>query len=87
MIEINFRKDFRKSTKLLSDKQRDKLANLVVLLKQNPFHPKLHTKSLGGSLAGLFSFRITRDWRVMFTFVSPKKILVLQVRHRKDIYR
>jgi addiction module RelE/StbE family toxin len=86
-IRVTFKKDFRKSTKILSQKNKDKLSDLVILLSQNPFHSKLHTKSLSGDLTGLFSFRITRDWRVMFKFVSPEEVLIIKVRHRKDIYR
>lgn len=87
MVVVNFKKGFQKSAQFLSNQQREKLAKLVVLLAQDPFHPQLHTKSLDGNLVGLFSFRITRDWRVMFKFVSSREVLVIKVRHRRDVYR
>ena len=86
MVVVSFKKGFQKSAQFLSNQQREKLSELVVLLAEDPFHPKLHTKSLDGKLAGLFSFRITRDWRVMFKFVSSKEVLVVKVRHRKEVY-
>ncbi|MBI2459523.1 MAG: type II toxin-antitoxin system RelE/ParE family toxin [Parcubacteria group bacterium] len=52
-----------------------------------PFHPLLHAKRLSGKLAGLLSFRITRDWRVIFQFNDPETIQLLRVKHRKDVYR
>lgn len=87
MITVGFKKGFQKSTKALNNKQREKLSEFVVLLTEDPFHPKLHAKPLTGKLAGLFSFRIARDWRVVFRFLSSREILVITVRHRKDIYR
>lgn len=47
----------------------------------------LHTKYLTGRLPGLLSFRITRDWRVIFKFNDAHTIQLIRVRHRKDIYR
>ena len=87
MIVVNFKRDFRKSTKYLNAKQLEKLSYLIVLLSENPFYHELHTKNLSGYLLGLFSFRINREWRVLFKFSSPKEILIIKVGHRKDIYK
>lgn len=86
-IKISFREGFNKTLKPLNDKQRDKLAGLVVLLSANPFNSKLRTKALSGKLSGLYSFRISRDYRVLFQFISPVEICLLELGHRKDIYR
>ena len=67
--------------------QQKKLGTLFEILQKNPFHPKLHTKTLHGKLSGLYSFRITRDWRVIFEFADPDIIYILRVVHRKDAYR
>jgi len=87
MIVVNFKRDFRKSTKSLNAKQLEKLSYLIILLSKNPFHPELHTKNLSGYLLGLFSFRINREWRVLFKFLLPNEILIIKVGHRKDIYK
>ncbi len=64
-----------------------KLSFLLELFRINPFDPRLHTKPLTEPLRGLFAFRITRDWRVIFKFLSSHEILLSRVKHRKDIYR
>ena len=87
MIRIVYTKQFRKSAKPLSDKLRNKLAELVFILRENPYDSRLHTKRLSGELAGFLSFRITRDWRVIFQFNDPTTVQLLRVRNRKDIYR
>lgn len=87
MISVYYSGRFIKSAKVLSTQQQNKLVALIELLTQNPFQLKLHTKHLTGKLSGLYSFRITRDWRVIFRFLSPVEIQLLDVAHRKNIYR
>jgi addiction module RelE/StbE family toxin len=87
MILITYHRNFLKSAQLLSAKLQKKLAKLIELCAGNPFHPLLHTTRLTGDLAGFLSFRITRDWRVIFQFVDPDTIQLLRVKHRKDAYR
>lgn len=87
MIEIFYSDHFLRSAKKLPKIQQIKLAKLLEYLKENPFHPKLHSKHLTGKLSGIYSFRITRDWRVTFQFLSARAIRLLDVSHRKDIYR
>ena len=66
---------------------KKKLSQLFGLLETDPYHSLLHTKKLAGDLAGYFSFRITRDWHMIFCFEGSDNIHVLDVDHRKDIYR
>jgi len=86
-IKVSFKEGFRKTARVLNKKQRDKLADLIILLISDPYHPKLHTKSLLGRLSGVYVFRITREWRVLFKFISPTEIILLEVGNRKDIYK
>lgn len=87
MIAVVYHPSFLKSVRALPQPQQKKLAQLLETLRGSPFHPILHTKRLAGSLAGFLSFRITRDWRVVFRFLNPTTIQLLRVAHRKDIYR
>jgi len=72
MIALVYHPNFLKSAHELPRAQQRKLASLLPVLQQNPFHPLLHTKRLSGSLVGFLSFRITRDWRVVFRFSTPR---------------
>jgi len=87
MIRIVYGGIFVKSARKLPKKLKIKLASFITLLRENPFDPSLHTKYLSGKLTGLLSFRITRDWRVIFKFVEPDLIQLIGVANRKDIYR
>jgi len=72
MMELVYSDEFLRSAKVIPSPQQRKLARLLDVLREHPFHPSLHTKHLSGPLLGLLSFRITRDWRVMFQFMNPK---------------
>lgn len=87
MIRIVYGAGFLKSAKKLPSNIQEKLASLLEIFKENPFHPLLHTKYLTRELAGFLSFRITRDYRVIFRFIDPETIHLLRAGHRKDIYR
>jgi len=45
---------------------------------------RLHTKGVVG--ASLFSFRVTRNYRVLFRFISNDSVLFAAIGHRKDVY-
>jgi addiction module RelE/StbE family toxin len=87
MIDIVFHREFIKDARRLPKAQQRKLAYLIECLRENPYNPLLHTKHLAAPLIGLLSFRITRDWRVMFRFLDERTIQLTQVEHRRDIYR
>ena len=87
MISLTYSKGFLKLARRLPKNLQEKLAKQLEFLQQNPFHPFLHTKLSTGPLVGFYSFRITRDWRVIFQFKNPEVIKLIGLGHRKDIYR
>lgn len=87
MLHLEYTGKFFKYAKKLPVKQQTKLINLLDLLSKNPFNKKLHTKPLTGKLIGFYSFRITREWRVIFKFMTSKNIQLIFTGHRKDIYK
>ncbi|MBI2676765.1 MAG: type II toxin-antitoxin system mRNA interferase toxin, RelE/StbE family [Candidatus Yanofskybacteria bacterium] len=86
-MRVVFTRVFLKSAKDLPDKIQNKLDTQTALLEQNIFHPLLHTKQLSADLSGFYSFRITRDYRVIFQLLSPDTVQLIRVANRKDIYR
>lgn len=87
MVRIEYSTHFKKQAGRLEKHLQDKLASLLAVAVENPYDSRLHTKQLSEPLAGILSFRITRDWRVTFHFVDATTIRLLEVKHRKDIYR
>lgn len=87
MKKIRYKKEFLKRFKLLPSEIQERYAELELVFMENPFHPHLHTKGLHGKLRNFYSFRITRDYRVVFQFVSEEEIVMTTIGHRKDIYK
>ena len=86
-MQIIYSNDFLKAARLVPKEVQKKLANLLEIFKGNPFYPQLHTKPLVGKLKSFYSFRITRDWRVIFRFINQQEIFLIDIAHRKDIYK
>lgn len=87
MHELVFGGRFLKSAERLDKKIKPKLKSALDVLVKNPFDLRLQTKSLSGKLSGQYSFRIGRDYRVIFRIASDNTIFLLNVGNRKDIYR
>ncbi len=87
MIEIVYSTNFVKSARKLPKAQLRKLVVLTGYLRENPYDPRLHSKHLSSPLIGLLSFRITRDWRVLFRFMNESTIELVEVAHRSSVYR
>lgn len=80
-------KEFLDSAVKLPLPESTKLSKLISLLELDIYHPLLHTKKLSGKLAGQYSFRVNRDWRVIFHELNPGELELLKVVQRKDAYR
>lgn len=51
-------------------------------------NPRWVGRPLGDELAGIYSARLGRDWRVLYEIDDTKHVvIVLDIRHRSVIYR
>ena len=64
-----------------------RLDEQLKILAENCFSPILHAKPLHGKFADFHSCRLGRDYRIIYRFIDAKTILLISVKHRKDIYR
>lgn len=63
-----------------------KTDTLVGLLAIDFRDSRLHAKKLHG-IDDIYSFRIGRDYRGLFLFEDGSTIKLIDIRHRKDIYK
>ena len=87
MYRLVFGGSFLYSAKKLDNKLKRKIKLSLDILQREPFNSTLHTKTLSGELADYYSFRLGRAYRVIFRFISSNVIYLVDVGHRKDIYR
>ena len=82
--------DFKKDLKNLPSEIKRLYQRQKAIFKENWFDPRLHTKRIRElrirELPGVYSFRITRRYRVLFYFRNGEAIF-FKIGHRKEIYR
>lgn len=86
-VNITFDEDFTKDVQKFPSEAQRKLADLLVIAQNNIFNPLLHTKRLKSPLNKFFGFRIARDYRVGFQFITENMIKLLTADNRDKIYR
>jgi len=77
--------DFKKDLKDFPSDIRRLFQKQKAIFKQNWLDARLHTKRIK-ELPGVYSFRITRRYRVLFYFRNGEAIF-FKIGHRKEIYR
>jgi mRNA-degrading endonuclease RelE of RelBE toxin-antitoxin system len=87
MYELVFSNSFLSSAKKLNAKIKPKLKASLDILQKDPFRSTLHTKPLTGKLTNHYSFRLGRNYRVIFRFISNEAIYLIKAGDRKDVYR
>ena len=50
-------------------------------------HPRRVGKPLGQELAGIYSARLARDWRVLYEIDDARQVTVLAISHRRETAR
>ncbi|MBI4599199.1 hypothetical protein HY734_03335 [Candidatus Uhrbacteria bacterium] len=51
----------------------------TALFCENPWHPSLHTEVLEPKRLRIYSFRLTRSYRVMFVYCGSETIEIIDV--------
>ncbi len=87
MYTLLLRDSFVASAKRLNIKTKVRLNTKLHAFASNPFYSTLHTKPLHGKLDGLHSFRIGRDYRVVFQFLQNKTIALVDIARRDKVYQ
>ena len=85
-MNILYSDEFRKQCKKLPPEIRRIYRTQETRFKEDWHDPRLHVKKLSGHPFP-FSFRITRSYRVLFTFIESETALFATIGDRKDVYR
>ncbi len=87
MSNVVYGHGFLKALAVLPKAVQERTALSLEWLSVDAFDVRLHTKTLKGELTGCYSFRVGREYRVLFQFVDSGTIQVFDAGHRRDIYR
>ncbi len=84
-MKIVYSHDFSKEFKSLPKEVQNLFKKQEAVFKNNWKDSRLKVKKLKNQEL-MFSFRITRAYRVLFVFVKMDTALFLTIAHRKDVY-
>ena len=77
---------FDKLFQKIGQKIQIKAAKKADLFKKNPFHTSLRVEKLHPKKFNVWSFRIDKDYRIVFKFVEKDLVEFMFVGHHNDIY-
>ena len=83
---VTYADEFKKQFIRLPQRVQDAYHVQEDILKTNVFDTRLHAKPLK-NYEGMFSFRVTRAYRVLFRISDHTIVICLTISHRKDAYR
>lgn len=83
---IHVTSEFRKGFETLPKKIKELAAKQESIFRQDSSDPRLHLKALKGRLKGLYSFRVTRNYRVLLAWKDRENVIFYEIGDRKFIY-
>ena len=83
IVTDEFEKQFRKLPKPVQKKALKQES----LFRENPLHSSLHTEKLNPKDRELWSFRVDKNYRILFRFLNGEAVLFLAVGHHSWIYK
>jgi mRNA-degrading endonuclease RelE of RelBE toxin-antitoxin system len=86
VYKIEFTEKSIKSLKRFPRNIQIKVDTLIDILMIDYRDNRLSTKKLRAEQS-LYSFRVGRDYRAVFEFANSSTIKILDIKHRKDIYK
>lgn len=85
-MEIHYSSDFTREFRALPKEIQRLAIRQEQIFRHDPNDPRLHTKALKGRLKGLYSFRVTRNYRVLYAWKEKDQVLFYEIGDRKYIY-
>lgn len=85
-MQIHYTPHFISVLKKLPRRVRELAIQQEAIFRRNPQDSRLHVKVLKGRLSGLLSFRVTRNYRILFAVKEKDIYLFYDIGDRKYIY-
>ena len=83
---IYYTSRFQKSARSLPRSIQAAFLSKESLIRENIFHSSLATHKLHGKYKSYYALTITNQYRIMFEFLNPKEILLIDI-GTHEIYR
>lgn len=87
MVDIEYTPEFERRYQELSKAVQRKAEKRERLFRRHPFEPVLKTEKLEPRAKEYWSFRIDRNYRIIFRFIDSNRVIFLTCGHHHWIYR
>jgi len=85
-MKISFHKNFDKRYKKLTENQKNKTQECLVLFLKNPFDPFLRNHPLKGKYSGYRSINITGDLRAIYKSINSDECVFVVIDTHSNLY-
>ena len=88
-MQIEFSSTFNRvyRKRILKDTQLEQLFwKKLAIFQKDPYHPSLGTHKLSGKLHGLFSFKVAYDCRIIFEFITKRRVNLIDIGKHDEVY-
>lgn len=86
MMKIDFHKNFSKKLKKMSQKEREKVKQRLVLFLENCYDSSLNNHALKGKYVDYRSINITGDLRAIYKCFSEEEIIFVDIDTHNNLY-
>jgi len=86
-MKIDYTVKFEKQYLALPKQIKVKVEKQENIFRNNPFHPSLHTEKLAPKSKQVWSFRVDKNYRIIFRFLEKDLVLLLNIGTHDWIYR
>jgi len=86
-MEIFLTKEFKENFSRLEKQTQKQAEKQIVIFKNNPFYPSLHTEKLIPRSKEVWSFRINIKHRILFRFLNDDTVVFLTIGTHDWIYK
>ncbi|MFH1656580.1 MAG: type II toxin-antitoxin system mRNA interferase toxin, RelE/StbE family [Candidatus Nealsonbacteria bacterium] len=87
MFEILVTEEFKKRYRKLPFHIQKKAEKKEEVFYKNPFNPLLHIEKFEPKRKEVWSFRIDKEYRILFKFVNSNKVIFMTCGHHNWVYR
>lgn len=86
MMSIDFHKNFSKKLKKMSQREREKVKQRLVLFLENCYDPSLNNHALKGKYVDYRSINITGDLRAIYKCLCEEEIIFVDIDTHSNLY-
>ena len=88
MVAVAYSSSFLRAFKRISGRKnlKEKFIQRLEIFINDPLDPRLRTHKLSGKLKELWAFSVEYDVRVVFYFVNPTQVILVDIGSHDEVY-